>query len=105
MPTIWKPVVTTLTLVAGILGFSNSAFAGWQGTSWGMSVEEAARSFQIPHHVPTPPWDYLDRYRGGEMWGVLFDEYTASDLKFINGKLFKDGKEFSNNVRQRKRVV
>jgi hypothetical protein len=38
----------SLTRVAVILGFSASASAGWQGTEWGMSPEEAYKVFRVP---------------------------------------------------------
>ena len=41
--------VLWLALVVGIVGFSDCASADWQGTVWGMSREEANKSFRIPH--------------------------------------------------------
>ena len=46
-----EQVVLWLALVAGILGFSNSASADWQDTVWGMSVEEAHKAFRVPHVI------------------------------------------------------
>jgi hypothetical protein len=48
MHTICKSVVVSLPLVTEILGSSNTAFADWQGTVWGMSVEKADKSFRVP---------------------------------------------------------
>jgi hypothetical protein len=48
----------SLTLVAGILGFSASASAGWQGAEWGMSQQEVDKSFRIPHTPGAPLFDY-----------------------------------------------
>jgi hypothetical protein len=36
MSTIWKSVAVSLSLVAEVLRFSDSASADWQGTEWGM---------------------------------------------------------------------
>ena len=65
-------VVLWLALVTGILGFSNSASADWQGTVWGMSFEEANKSFGIPH--TNAPHHLL---REGDSGMLLFDKYTA----------------------------
>jgi hypothetical protein len=68
-----------LALVVGIVGFSNSACADWQGTVWGMSVEEADKSFRIPHKKPVP-WE-------GDSEKLEFDEYTTGNIAFDRGYL------------------
>jgi len=73
-------------LVAGILGFSISASADWQGAAWGMSVEEVGKSFQVPHRRP----------RAGEIFDrrgmLVFDGYTTGNIVFEGGVLdFEDG--------------
>jgi hypothetical protein len=74
------PVIWTLC-------FSNDAFADWQGTVWGMSVEEANKSFRIPHSI-TPqdlPACDLPRLR------CLYFNYTAV-LEFTGLLEFTDNK-------------
>ena len=83
--TMIKAVVLPLALVAGITNFSNGASAGWQGTVWGMSPEEADKSFRIPHH-PAGPVQF------DEMAKLAFDTYATGNIFFGDGVLdFKDG--------------
>jgi len=62
-------------MVVGILGFSGSASADWQGLVWGMSRKEADNSFQVPH----------DRERH-----QLWFNYTAGNFAFDMGKIWFD---------------
>jgi len=78
--------VSWLALAAGMLCFSYSASADWQGAQWGMSVEEVGKSFQIPHRNPRPG-EIFDR-RGK----LVFDTYTTGNIVFEGGVLdFEDG--------------
>ena len=74
-----EPLVLFLALLAGIVGFSGSAFADWQGTVWGMTAEEADKSFRIPHRKPVP-WE-------GDSEKLEFDEYTTGNIAFDHGYL------------------
>ena len=85
MSTILEWVVLWLALVGGMLGFSRSASADWQGTVWGMSLEAADKSFSVPHRRAAP-WQ-------GDSGKLDFDDYTTGNIDFVRGYLeFKDDK-------------
>jgi hypothetical protein len=76
----------SLSLVAGILGFSASASADWQGTAWGMSSEDAAKSFRIPHRKPRPEEVFDQKAK------LVFDAFTTGNIVFEGGVLdLEDG--------------
>jgi hypothetical protein len=71
--------------MTGISGFSGSASADWQGTTWGMSPEEADKALRIPHY----------QFDQGKAEGknLKFDSYVTGNVSFKEGSLrFKDGK-------------
>ena len=68
-------------LVVATLSFSESASADWQGTVWGMSMEEADKNFRVPHKKGVP-WP---RYSG-----ALDFDYTTGNIVFERGQLHFD---------------
>jgi hypothetical protein len=85
MTTTWKSVVVSLALMTGAPGFSGNASADWQGTTWGMSPEEADKALRIPHY----------QFDQGKPVGkdLKFDSYVTGNVSFKGGGLkFKDGK-------------
>ena len=85
MGTTWKFVVVSLTLMTGMPSFSGNASADWQGTTWGMSPEEADKALRIPHYQ-------FDQGKAGGK-DLKFDSYVTGDVSFKGGSLkFSDGK-------------
>jgi hypothetical protein len=82
-----EPLVLRLALVAGMLGFSQSACADWQGTVWGMSLEEANKNFRIPHSITPLDLPACDPRR----LSCLYFDYTAT-LEFTGWLEFTDNK-------------
>lgn len=86
MSTIWRPVIVSLSLVVGVLRFSDSASADWQGTVWGMSLEQAEKSFRIPHG------------RGGEDGEALVFDYATGNIAFENGVLHFNYRDWLDQI-------
>jgi len=86
MSMIGKTLILSLSLVVGMLRFCDSASAEWQGTVWGMSLEDAEKSFRIPHG------------RGGEDGEVLVFNYATGNLAFENGVLHFNYRDWLDQI-------
>lgn len=81
------PVVLSLALMAAVTGLSGGASADWQGTKWGMSTNDADRSFRIPHK-PNPNWVADDTF--STLDGKFTFDYVTGNVAFKQGELVFD---------------
>jgi hypothetical protein len=86
MTAIWKSVALSLNLATAILGFSDGASADWQGTVWGMTFDEADKSFRVPHG------------RGGQYGEVLVFNYATGNIAFENGVLHFNYRDWLDQI-------
>jgi len=72
-------------LLAALMPATVAMPSAWEGVSWGMSIEQAAKAFSVPHRPAEAAYNPDTKQ-------MKFDYYQTGDITFNEGYL-----EFQNN--------